>query len=137
VQNISYPAHSLDRLWSIRAWNQAAAELFELGAQGFPTRVPPSEIAQPTTTAPLPHLLALIFDPAYRARFRPWESLARRLVSDFKYQVRASTHLPDYRTLWRALGACPILSALPTHRNRAACPRPALFLNCAIRGWAG
>jgi transcriptional regulator with XRE-family HTH domain len=117
VQNISYPAHSLDRLWYIRAWNQAAADLFELGAHGFPLREPLREM-------PLPHLLALIFDPTYRARFRPWESLARRLVSDFKYNARASTYLPEYRALWRVLQRLPDFKRIANSSEPGGIPAP-------------
>src|SRR5579885_3548454 len=30
VRNTSYPAHSLDRLWFLHSWNEAATNLFEL-----------------------------------------------------------------------------------------------------------
>jgi hypothetical protein len=52
-------------------------------------------------------LLAVVFDPAYRAHFRPWESLARRLLADFKYNSRSLTYLPEYRELWRRLRTRP------------------------------
>ncbi|HEV2456814.1 MAG TPA: hypothetical protein VGS80_00495, partial [Ktedonobacterales bacterium] len=53
------------------------------------------------------NLLAVVFDPAYRARFRPWEGLARRLLADFKHSTRSLTYLPQYRELWRTLRALP------------------------------
>jgi hypothetical protein len=54
-----------------------------------------------------PNLLAVVFDPANRAKFRPWETLARRLLADFKYNTRSLTYLPEYRDLWRSLRAAP------------------------------
>ncbi len=93
VHNTDFPAHSLDRLWQITAWNEPATRLFELTEQELE-----------------PHnrnLLALVFDPAYRTRFRPWEGLARRLLADFKHNTRSLTYLPEYRALWRSLRALP------------------------------
>jgi transcription regulator MmyB-like protein len=93
VRNTSFPAHSLDRLWHISAWNNPAHELFELSLS--PT---PEANAQ---------LLAIVFDTNYRARFRPWEDLARRLLAEFKHNTRTLTYLPEYRTLWRSLRLLP------------------------------
>jgi transcriptional regulator with XRE-family HTH domain len=93
VRNGSFPAHSLDRLWHISAWNNPAHELFELSLS--PT---PESNAQ---------LLAIVFDASYRARFRPWEELARRLLAEFKHNTRSLTYLPEYRTLWRSLRMLP------------------------------
>ncbi|MBF6589089.1 MAG: helix-turn-helix domain-containing protein [Ktedonobacterales bacterium] len=93
VHNNAFPAHSLDRLWQVSAWNPAAVRLFEMA---------PGELAQHSQ-----NLLAVVFDPAYRARFRPWEELARRLLADFKYNTRSLTYLPEYRTLWRSLRTLP------------------------------
>ncbi|HEY7348720.1 MAG TPA: helix-turn-helix domain-containing protein [Ktedonobacterales bacterium] len=113
VHNISYPAHNLDRLWYIRSWNQAAVDLFELAAHGlFLHRAPPT------------HLLAIIFDPVYRARFRPWESLARRLLSDFKFNVSAYTYLPEYHTLWRDLRRLPDFTRLARATEPGGVPAP-------------
>lgn len=93
VHNTAFPAHSLDRLWSVSAWNTAAMRLFEIDASALATHSR--------------NLLAVVFDPAYRARFRPWEGLARRLLADFKYNTRSLTYLPEYRELWKSLRALP------------------------------
>lgn len=93
VRNTAFPAHSLDRLWDVAAWNEPAVELFEMDAS--------------TLDAHRRNLLAVVFDPAYRARFRPWEGLARRLLADFKHSTRSLTYLPQYRELWRTLRALP------------------------------
>ena len=93
VHNSAFPAHSLDRLWHISSWNTPAHELFELDLAGAP-----EANAQ---------LLAIVFDPVYRTRFRPWEELARRLLAEFKHNTRSLTYLPEYRTLWRALRILP------------------------------
>ncbi len=113
VHNISYPAHSLDRLWYIRSWNQAAADLFELQAHGF---------ALPD--GPPSHLLAIVFDPVYRLRFRPWESLARRLLSDFKFNVRGFTYLPEYRLLMRDLRKLPDFVRIANASEPGGVPAP-------------
>lgn len=93
VHNTTFPAHSLDRLWQVSSWNTAAVGLFELDAGSLALHNR--------------NLLAVVFDPAYRARFRPWEALARRLLADFKYNTRSLTYLPEYRDLWRSLRALP------------------------------
>ena len=93
VHNSAFPAHSLDRLWQICAWNTAARQLFEIEGEALP------QYNQ--------NLLGVVFDPTYRARFRPWEDLARRLLADFKYNTRSLTYLPEYRALWRTLRALP------------------------------
>ncbi|MGO8950837.1 MAG: helix-turn-helix domain-containing protein [Ktedonobacterales bacterium] len=93
VKNTSLPAHSLDRLWYVAAWNEAARLLFEMD--------------QDTLANHSQNLLAVVFDPNYRAKFRPWETLARRLLADFKYNTRSLTYLPAYRELWRSLRAIP------------------------------
>lgn len=93
VHSSMFPAHSLDRLWHVSAWNGAAKQLFEMDEQRL------AELDQ--------HLLAVVFDPAYRAHFRPWEDLARRLLADFKYNTRSLTYLPEYRDLWRSLRTRP------------------------------
>lgn len=93
VHNTAFPAHSLDRLWHVAAWNEPATQLFEIDA--------------PALLDHGANLLAMVFDPQYRARFRPWEALARRLLADFKHATRSLTYLPEYRALWRALRALP------------------------------
>ncbi len=93
VRNSAFPAHSLDRLWYIRSWNDPATQLFEADTN--------------VLSLHNRHLLAFVFDPAYRSRFRPWETLARRLLTDFKYYSRTVTYLPEYRDLWRSLRTLP------------------------------
>lgn len=93
VHNTSYPAHSLDRLWFLRSWNKAAITLFELQ----------EEIAGNEKR----HLLELVFDARLRRHFHGWESLAKRLVSDFQYNTRTITHLPEYKMLWKHLRELP------------------------------
>lgn len=93
VHNTAFPAHSLNRLWNVSAWNMAAMRLFEIDADALATHSR--------------NLLAVVFDPAYRSRFRPWEGLARRLLADFKYNTRSLTYLPEYRELWKSLRALP------------------------------
>ncbi len=93
VHNMAFPAHSLDRLWNVSAWNDPAMRLFELDPEALGTHHR--------------NLLAVVFDTAYRARFRPWETLARRLLADFKHNTRSVTYLPEYRDLWRSLRTLP------------------------------
>lgn len=93
VHNTAFPAHSLDRLWQVSAWNTPAMRLFEMDVETLATHSQ--------------NLLAIVFDPAYRSRFRPWEPLARRLLADFKYNTRGLTYLPEYRELWRSLRTVP------------------------------
>jgi transcriptional regulator with XRE-family HTH domain len=93
VLNTSYPAHSLDRLWFLHAWNDAALVLFEVQ----------DEIASGQKR----HLLELVFDVRNRRHFHGWENLARRLVSDFQYNTRRMTHLPEYKELWKHLRELP------------------------------
>jgi transcriptional regulator with XRE-family HTH domain len=93
VHNTAFPAHSLDRLWHITSWNAPAKELFELDESVLATYNQ--------------NLMMVVFDPAYRLRFRPWEALARRMLADFKYNTRSLTYLPEYRALWRRLRTMP------------------------------
>src|SRR5260370_18956657 len=86
VLNTSYPAHSLDRLWYLHSWNEAAITLFETQEE--------SELGERT------HLLELVFG-THRRQFHGWESLDRRLVSDFQYNTRTLTHFPGYTDLWK------------------------------------
>lgn len=100
VHNTSYPAHSLDRLWYLHSWNEAAITLFE-------TR---EELEKNTHL----HLLELVFEPQMRKRFHGWENLARRLVSDFLYNTRTITHLPEYKMLWKQLREYPEFKRIAT-----------------------
>lgn len=93
VHNTSYPAHSLDRLWFLHSWNEAALLLFEVE----------SEVAHGEKR----HLLELVFDPRLRRRFHGWESLARRLASDFQYNTHTMTHLPEYKSIVKQLREFP------------------------------
>jgi len=94
VHNTSYPAHSLDRLWFVHSWNDAAITLFEVG----------EEVTEGSEKR---HLLELVFDARRRGHYRGWENLARRLVSDFQYNTRTMTHLPEYQKLWKRLREWP------------------------------
>lgn len=110
VRNSAFPAHSLDRLWQVCAWNASAVELFEI---------------EPSTLIGVhQNLLAVVFDATYRARFRPWEELARRLVSDFKFNTRSLTYLPEYRALWRALRALPDFRRIADSSDPGSGPAP-------------
>lgn len=93
VLNTSYPAHSLDRLWYLHSWNEAALTLFEID----------EETARSRKT----HLLEQVFGVRSRQHFHGWESLARRLVRDFQYNTRTLTHLPEYKELLKNLRALP------------------------------
>ena len=93
VHNTSYPAHSLDRLWYLHSWNDAAITLFEVE----------KEIIEGEKL----HLLDLVFDASRRRHYYGWEDLARRLVSDFQYNTRTLTHLPAYKELWKHLREFP------------------------------
>src|SRR5205807_4358496 len=84
VLNTSYPAHSLDRLWFLHSWNEAAITLFEVQ----------DEVVEEGEKR---HLLELVFDARRRRYYYGWENLARRLVSDFQYNTRTLTHLPEYK----------------------------------------
>ena len=104
VRNTSYPAHSLDRLWYLHSWNDAAVTLFETQEEN--------------ADGQKHHLLELVFEPRRRRRFHGWENLAHRLVSDFQYQTRTITHLPEYKELWKRL------RDLPEFRRIAAATYP-------------
>ena len=104
VRNTSYPAHSLDRLWFLHSWNEAAIMLFE--------------VQQEVASGNKLHLLELVFDIRLRRHFHGWENLVRRLVSDFQYNTRTVTHLPEYKALWKRL------RTLPEFRRIAAATYP-------------
>ena len=93
VSNTFYPAHALDKLWYLYAWNDAAITLFELEEEmeDYNKR----------------HLLMQVFDPSFRKRLHGWENLAHRLVRDFFYNTRTITHLPEYKILLKSLRDLP------------------------------
>jgi transcriptional regulator with XRE-family HTH domain len=110
VHNTSYPAHSLDRLWFLHSWNEAAITLFEVQ----------EEIAGNGKR----HLLELVFDPRRRHLLHGWESLARRLVSDFQYNTRTITHLPEYKKVWKHLRELPDFRRIASATHTEAKPAP-------------
>ncbi len=110
VHNTSYPAHSLDRLWFLHSWNEAAITLFEVQ----------EEIAGKGEL----HLLELVFDTQHRHHFHRWESLARRLVSDFQYNTRTITHLPEYKKLLKNLRNLPDFRRIASATYAEAKPAP-------------
>jgi transcriptional regulator with XRE-family HTH domain len=110
VQNTAYPAHSLDRLWFLHSWNEAAMMLFE--------------VRQEVERAEKTHLLELVFEPRLRKHFRGWEELARRLVSDFQYNSRTLTHLPEYKALWKRLREMPEFRRIASTTYPAGRPAP-------------
>jgi transcriptional regulator with XRE-family HTH domain len=110
VHNTSYPAHSLDRLWFLQSWNEAAITLFEVQ----------EEIANNAEH----HLLELVFEPSRRRHFYGWENLARRLVSDFQYNTRTITHLPEYKQLLKNLRELPDFRRIASATYAEAKPAP-------------
>src|SRR6266702_7378587 len=114
VHNTSYPAHSLDRLWFLHSWNEAAIALFEMQ----------EEIAGSEKR----HLLELVFDARRRKHFHGWESLARRLVSDFQYNTRTITHLPEYKKLWKYLRELPEFRRIASATYPEGRPDPSFTL---------
>ena len=110
VHNTSYPAHSLDRLWFLHSWNEAAIMLFE--AQ--------EEVAGNGAR----HLLELVFDTQRRRHFHRWEHLARRLVRDFQYNTRTITHLPQYKKLLKNLRDLPDFRRIASATYAEAKPAP-------------
>jgi transcriptional regulator with XRE-family HTH domain len=110
VHNTSYPAHSLDRLWYLHSWNEAAITLFEVQ----------EEIAGNGEL----HLLELVFDTRRRHHFLSWENLARRLVSDFQYNTRTITHLPEYKKLLKTLRDLPDFRRIAAATYAEARPAP-------------
>ncbi len=110
VLNTAYPAHALDRLWYLRSWNQPSMLLFEIDEEGV--------------QAIHWHLLELIFDPSRRRHFHGWENLARRLVSDFQYNTRTLTHLPEYKDLWKRLRQSPEFRRIASSTYSESRPTP-------------
>jgi transcriptional regulator with XRE-family HTH domain len=114
VLSISYPAHSLDRLWYIHTWNQAAITLFEVQP----------EIEQGKRL----HMLELIFG-SHRQQFLDWENLAQRLVSDFQYATRSLKHLPEYKELWRRLRGLPEFRRIVAASTSERTPAPSFVFH--------
>ncbi len=111
VHNTSYPAHSLNKLWFLHSWNDAAMTLFEI----------PEEFAQSEEKR---HLLTLVFDPAQRRHFHGWENLTRRLVSDFQYNTQTITHLPEYKSLLKNLREFPEFRRIASATYSSSKPAP-------------
>lgn len=110
VRNTSYPAHSLDKLWYVSSWNDAANTLFEL--QEYVAR---NERL---------HMLDLLFNPDRRRRFHGWENLVRRLVSDFEYHTSRIKHLPEYKALWKQLRESPDFRRISSSIYQRGKPSP-------------
>jgi transcriptional regulator with XRE-family HTH domain len=115
VRNTSYPAHSLDRLWYVHSWNEAAVTLFE--------------VQDEVTSQEKHHLLELVFDPQRRRHFHGWENLARRLVSDFQYNTRTLTHLPEYKVLWKRLRTLPEFRRIAAATYSEGRPEPSFVFH--------
>ena len=102
VGAIACPAYLLDRAWSARAWNDAAARLFV----GWLDRDADAGIAR--------NLLRYVFQSPVARRVLPeWESRARRVLAEFR--ADSSAHLDD-----------PAVRALVDDLGR----RSALFARC-------
>jgi transcriptional regulator with XRE-family HTH domain len=110
VHNTSYPAHSLDRLWFLHSWNMAAITLFEVEAV-------------PAGSEKL-HLLELLFEAQRRRHYYGWENLAHRIVSDFLYNTRTITHLPEYKELWKHLRELPEFRRIAATAHPSGRPAP-------------
>lgn len=115
VENTLVPAHSLDRMWRIVAWNRAARDLFEIT----------DDLLEQHGHS----LLRLVYDPVYRKRFQPWETLARRLTADFKFATQGLTFLAEYRELVRALRHMPDYRRLSETSEAYAVPGPSFVFN--------
>lgn len=115
VENTIFPAHSLDRQWRLCAWNKASLELFEASDE---------LLAQHDH-----HLIRLVYDPAYRKRFMPWEELARRLTADFKFATKGLTFLPEYRDLMRVLKRMPDFRRLSETSEAYSVPAPSFVFH--------
>jgi transcriptional regulator with XRE-family HTH domain len=97
---LAIPAYLLDRAWTARAWNPAAAELFEGWLDGEGDR----------------NLLRFIFlSPAARRIIADWDERARRVVAEFRADFSRrlrdpamqalidglTAQSPDFRRLWQ------------------------------------
>ncbi len=116
VHNTSYPAHSLDRLWFLHSWNEAAILLFEVQHEL-------NELANGEKL----HLLELVFNPRLRPHFHGWENLARRLVRDFQYNTRTVTYLPEYKELLKHLRAWPEFRRISSAVHAEGKPAPSFI----------
>src|SRR6266700_3963509 len=74
VRNTSYPAHSLERLWFLHSWNEAAIMLFE--------------VQQEVASGRKVHLLELVFDARLRRHFHGWDNLERHRCGRLPQDVR-------------------------------------------------
>lgn len=80
---IAAPAYLLDRLWHVRAWNDAAAQLFIGWLQGRET-----------------NLLRYVFlDPSARDFIADWEDRARRLIAEFRADTAQRQDDPALKAL--------------------------------------
>ncbi len=70
-----------------------------------------------------------MYDPVYRKRFQPWETLARRLTADFKFATQGLTFLAEYRELVRALRHMPDYRRLSETSEAYAVPGPSFVFN--------
>lgn len=122
VHNTTYPAHSLDRLWFLHSWNEAALTLFDV-----------REEAENLGLEQSTHLLELVFDPHMRRRFHGWENLARRLVSDFLYNTHTITHLPEYKSILRQLREYPEFKRLAAAAYPRGKPAPSFVFQIQHR----
>jgi transcriptional regulator with XRE-family HTH domain len=114
VLSISYPAHSLDRLWYLHTWNQAAITLFE--------------VQQEIDQGERMHMLELVFGK-HRHQFLDWENLAQRLVSDFQYTTRSLKHLPEYKELWKRLRNQPEFRRIAQASTPERTPAPSFIFH--------
>ncbi|HTB44405.1 MAG TPA: helix-turn-helix transcriptional regulator [Acetobacteraceae bacterium] len=88
VEAIAQPAYVLDRFWTVRCWNTAAAHLFT----GW--------LDQPGER----NLLRFVFlVPAARLLIRDWETRARRVVAEFRASSSARVSDPALRSLIESL----------------------------------
>lgn len=115
VMNTSYPAHSLDRFWYLHSWNAASIVLFET-----------QEIVR---VGERKHLLEVVFGDHRQRHFHGWENLARRLVSDFQYNTRTLTHLPEYKELWKQLRELPDFRRIAAASYPEGKPAPSFVFN--------
>lgn len=96
VAAIAMPAYLIDREWTARAWNGAAARLFVGWLDGAAER----------------NQLRFIFlDPAARRLIRDFEARARRVAAEFRADYSRHLGAPAMRTLVEELSAASPLFA--------------------------